>query len=113
VKLILAVVKPFKVTELVDAFRKAGRSPGMTVVGAKGFGRRTEGAVDPDPDAATDFFENALVLVAAPEGQVDALVELITRTAHTGRPGDGKVLVLPIEAALAITTGERGETALG
>ncbi|HMU62434.1 MAG TPA: P-II family nitrogen regulator [Gemmatimonadales bacterium] len=112
-KLLVAVIKPFKVTELVDAFRQHGTSPGMTVVGAKGFGRRATGAVDADPDAATDFFEHALVLVAAPEAQVDALVELIARTAHTGRPGDGKVLVLPIEGALAITSGERGEAALG
>lgn len=111
-KLIAAVIKPFKVTELVDAFRQQGTSPGMTVISARGFGRRAEGAPDADPGAATDFAEHVLILVAAPQAQVDPLVELIARTAHTGRPGDGKVLVLPIEAALAITTGERGEAAL-
>lgn len=112
-KLIVAVIKPFKVTELVDAFRQQGASPGMTVVSVRGFGRRAVGSTDADSGAATDFAEHALVLVAAPQAEVDPLVELISRTAHTGRPGDGKVLVLPIEAALAITSGERGEAALG
>ena len=112
-KLIVAIIKPFKVTELVDALRMEKGSPGMTVVSANGFGRRAESPTGADSGAGTDFFEHALVLVAAPQDQVEGLIELITRTAHTGRPGDGKVLVLPIEAALAITSGERGEAALG
>lgn len=53
------------------------------------------------------------MLVAVPHDQVESLVGLISQVAHTGRPGDGKVLVLPLEAALAITSGERGEAALG
>lgn len=112
-KLILAIVKPFKVTELVDALRLVPGSPGMTVVSGRGFGRRPADAPDTDPGADADFVPHDVVLVAAPQAQVDYLVELIARTAHTGRHGDGKLVVLPIEAALAITTGERGEVALG
>ncbi|HQR79252.1 MAG TPA: P-II family nitrogen regulator [Actinomycetota bacterium] len=112
-KLIVAFVKPFKVPELVDAFHQEPGNPGMTVLDAKGFGRQVEPTAGARSGATTDFFEHALVLVAVPHDQVESLVGLISQVAHTGRPGDGKVLVLPLEAALAISSGERGEAALG
>ncbi|HQR16953.1 MAG TPA: P-II family nitrogen regulator [Gemmatimonadales bacterium] len=112
-KLILAIVKPFKVTELVDALHQSPGDPGMTVLGGRGYGRHTSATPASHADTGTDFSENAVVLVAAPQEQVDRLVDLITRVAHTGRPGDGKVFVLPITAAVALTTGEQGEAALG
>jgi len=111
-KLILAIVKPFKVTELVDALHQSPDDPGMTVLSGRGAGRHTAATSAHGADPGTDFSENALILVAAPQEQVDRLVDLITRVAHTGRPGDGKVFVLPIAAAVALTTGERGEAAL-
>jgi nitrogen regulatory protein PII len=111
-KLIVAIVKPFKVTELVDALRQEPGTPGMTVVSVQGFGRGRESAPSTQRGASSNFTAHEMILVAAPEGRVERLVELISQTAHTGRPGDGKVLVLPLEAALAITTGERGEAAL-
>lgn len=112
-KLIVAIVKPFKVTELVDVLRQEARVPGMTVFAGRGFGRRREQVGQPDLGAVHDFLANEVVLVAAPADQADRLATLITSVAHTGRPGDGKVLILPIEAAFAITTGEQGEAALG
>lgn len=111
-KLILAIVKPFKLTELVDALKREARIPGMTVLAGRGFGRRREPAGQTDPGAVHDFTDNEVVLVAAPSDEADGLAALITRVAHTGRPGDGKVLILPIEAAFAITTGKQGEAAL-
>ena len=112
-KLILAIVKPFKVSELVDALHQSPDNPGMTVLGGRGYGRPTATTSAHEADAGTDFSENALVFVAAPQAQAKRLVELITRVAHTGRPGDGKIFVLPIAEAVALTTGARGEAALG
>lgn len=112
-KLVLAVVKPFKVAELVDAFSADTTFPGMTVVDARGFGRektrahRRGGAED-----VHDFTPHALVLIAAPDDRAAPIVERIRQIAHTGQPGDGKVFVLPLEAAVAITRGEQNDDAL-
>ena len=111
-KLIVAIVKPFKVTELVDVLRKEPAFPGMTVISGRGFGRRSSEGNRADPGEVHDFLAHEVVLVAAPADQVERLAGLITSVAHTGRPGDGKVLIMPIEAAFAITTGEQGEAAL-
>lgn len=112
-KLIVAIIKPFKVTELVDLLHRVPGFPGMTVVSGRGFGRSRGRAADLETGANTDFNGHEVVLVAAPEDQARRLAELIAKAAHTGRPGDGKVLIVPIEAAFAITTGEQGELALG
>lgn len=112
-KLVLAVVKPFKVAELVDAFSADATFPGMTVVDARGFGRektrahRRGGAED-----VHDFTAHALVLIAAPDDRATPIVERVTQIAHTGQPGDGKIFVLPLEAAVAITRGEQNDDAL-
>lgn len=111
-KLIVAIVKPFKVTELVDTLRQETRVPGMTVLSGRGFGRRRDQVGQPDPGAVHDFLANEVVLVASPSDQADRLAGLISSVAHTGRPGDGKVFILPLEAAFAITTGEHGAAAL-
>lgn len=110
-KLICAVVKPFKVIELVDAFRNEKGFPGMTVLQGEGFGRRPVPLRSPIEDLR-DFTPHSMILVAAPMAQVNAITDLIARIAHTGQPGDGKLFVLPLEAAIALTRGERGEAAL-
>jgi nitrogen regulatory protein PII len=112
-KLIVAIVKPFKVVELVDALRTEPGFPGMTVLNGRGFGRRRHRTGQTDTGQFYDFLANEVVLVAAPDDQSERLAARIAEIAHTGRPGDGKVLVLPIETAIAIATGERGEPALG
>lgn len=112
-KLIVAIVKPFKVTELVDALRQEPGFPGMTVLNGRGFGRRRQRTGQTDPGQVYDFLANEVVLVAAPDDQAEGLAARMVRVAHTGRPGDGKVLVLPIEAAFAIASAEKGDAALG
>ena len=110
-KLICAVVKPFKVTELVDAFRNDLGFPGMTVLEAGGFGRPRPHPHSPAEDLH-DFTSHSLVLVAVADRQAEGIMQRIASIAHTGQPGDGKVFVVPLEAAIAITTGERDDSAL-
>ena len=112
-KLICAIVKPFKVPELVDAYTQAGAFPGMTVLPCKGFGRerrqvtRAMAKIESD-----DFTEHSLILIAATNEATPALVDRLARVAHTGQPGDGKLFVLELDEAIALTTRERGEAAL-
>jgi nitrogen regulatory protein PII len=112
-KLILAIVKPFKVTELVDAFAGFPAFPGMTVFTVQGFGREKEELGEREEAREhRDFVEHSAVLVAARDEQTDAIVERLRLTARTGRSGDGKILVLDLEEAVKIITGQRGEAAL-
>lgn len=111
-KLIVAIVKPFKVTELVDALRQEPGFPGMTVLNGRGFGRRRPSMSQANQGQVHDFLAHEVVLVATPDAQAERLAARMAQLAHTGRPGDGKVLVLPLEAAIAITTGEQGEASL-
>ena len=112
-KLICAVVKPFKVPELVDAFSRGGPFPGMTVVECRGFGReKTLVGGSSTRETDEDFTDHRLVLIAAPAAAVSGIIDRLVAVAHTGQPGDGKLFVLPLEEAVALTTRERGEAAL-
>ena len=99
-KLICAIVKPFKVPELVDAFRNDAGFPGMTVLQAGGFGRVRPHSHTPAEDLH-DFTSHSVVLVGVPDADATSIMERIARIAHTGQPGDGKVSVVPLEAAFA------------
>ena len=112
-KLIAAIVRPFKVTEIVDAVEVDGSFPGMTVLDCRGFGREKSAPHEHVPgEELRDFVDHSVILVAAPDDLADAIARRLEQVAHTGRPGDGKVFVLPLEAAVRIASGERGEAAL-
>jgi nitrogen regulatory protein PII len=111
-RLIKAIIKPFKLDEVRTALNEQGIQ-GMTVSEVKGFGRQkghtelyrgAEYVVDMVPKIEIDVVVN--------DGQVQAVLEAITSTANTGKIGDGKIFVIPIEDAVRIRTGERGESAL-
>lgn len=112
-KLIMAIVRPFKVAEIVDAVESDSMFPGMTVVACRGFGReKTEPHRRVPEEDLKDFVERQVILVAAPDERAVEILQRMARIAHTGRPGDGKVFLVPLEAALRIATGETGEEAL-
>jgi len=112
-RLIIAIVRPFKITAIVDAISPDAGFPGLTVLNSRGFGREKS-----TPHAHTaaedlhDFAESVTLMVAAPDDAVQRVCTIIERLAHTGRPGDGKIFVLPLEDAVRIATGERLEAAL-
>ena len=111
-KKVEAIIKPFKLDEVKDALGEVGVQ-GMTVSEVKGFGR-TGGKKEVYRGSAyvVDFVPKVKLEIVVSDGQVSQVIEAIEKAAKTGRIGDGKVFVLPIEEALRIRTGERGEDAV-
>ena len=111
-KLILAVVKPFKLEEVRTALDRLGVK-GMTVSEANGYGRQkghTEIYRGSEYNVA--FMPKVRLEMAVGDSEVDAAVEAIRAAARTGQIGDGKIFVLPLERAMRVRTGETGDEAL-
>jgi len=111
-KLIIAIIKPFKLEEVKTALAAIGVE-GMTVTEVKGFGRQkghTE--IYRGSEYTVDFLPKVKVEIATTNAIAPKAVEVIVKTAKTGKIGDGKVFVLPIEDAIRIRTDERGESAI-
>jgi nitrogen regulatory protein P-II 1 len=111
-KRIVAIIRPFKLDEVKDALAEVPIG-GMTVTEVKGFGR-TGGKKEVYRGSAyvVDFVPKVQIEIVVPDAQVDAVVEAILASAKTGRIGDGKIFVQPIEDVIRIRTGERGEDAV-
>ncbi len=111
-KMIEAVIKPFKLDEVKDALVEIGVQ-GMTVTEVKGFGRQ-KGSKETYRGAeyTTDFVPKVKIEVYVADNQAARVVETITRTAKTGSVGDGKIFVSDISNVVRIRTGETGESAL-
>ena len=112
VKKIEAVIKPFKLDEVKEALHEVGVS-GITVTEAKGFGRQ-KGHTElyRGAEYVVDFLPKVKLEVVVDDDQVERVVEAITNAARTGRIGDGKIFVSPIEMAVRIRTGERDSDAI-
>jgi len=111
-KLVVAVLKPFKLDEVKEALKTIGVQ-GMTLTEAQGFGRqRGHTEVYRGAEYEVDFVPKIRVEVLTDDAQVDDVVNAIVSTAATGKIGDGKVWVVPVEAAVRVRTGERGADAL-
>ena len=111
-KLIIAIIKPFKLDEVKEALSQVGIE-GMTVTEVKGFGRQkghTE--VYRGSEYTVDFLPKVKIELAVPAEQVGKVVEAISKAAKTGKIGDGKIFVLPLEDVLRIRTDERGDAAI-
>jgi nitrogen regulatory protein P-II 1 len=111
-KLIVAIIKPFKLEEVKESLGAAGIE-GMTVTEVKGFGRQkghTE--IYRGSEYTVDFLPKVKVEVAVTDELAGKTVEAILKSAKTGKIGDGKVFVLPLEEVVRIRTDERGEAAI-
>jgi len=111
-KLVTAIIKPFKLEEVRDALTSLGVH-GMTVTEVKGYGRQkghTE--IYRGAEYAVSFLPKIKLEVAIETGLVDKVIDAITQSARTGQIGDGKIFVTPVERALRIRTGERDGEAL-
>lgn len=111
-KLIIAIIKPFKLEEVKEALAESGIE-GMTVTEVKGFGRQkghTE--IYRGSEYTVDFLPKVKVEIAVADDMAGKAVEAIVKAAKTGKIGDGKVFVLPLEEAVRIRTDERGEAAV-
>lgn len=111
-KLITAIIKPFKLDEVREALSGIGIQ-GMTVTEVKGFGRQ-KGHTElyRGAEYTVDFLPKLRVELAVSDDLLEQAIENLCAAAHTGKIGDGKVFVTPIEQAIRIRTGESGESAL-
>ena len=111
-KKIEAIIKPFKLDEVKDALHEIGLQ-GITVVEAKGFGRQ-KGHTElyRGAEYVVDFLPKVKLEVVLDDDMVERAVEAIQQAAHTGRIGDGKIFILPVEEAIRVRTGERGTEAI-
>jgi nitrogen regulatory protein P-II 1 len=111
-KLIIAVIKPFKLEEVKEALAAAGIE-GMTVTEVKGFGRQkghTE--IYRGSEYTVDFLPKVKVEVAVSDDLAGKAIDAIAKAAKTGKIGDGKIFVVPLEEVVRIRTDERGESAV-
>jgi nitrogen regulatory protein PII len=111
-KLVIAIVKPFKVDEVKESLREVGVT-GLTVSDARGFGRqRGHTEVYRGAEYQVDFVPKSRVEVMCEDDLVDGIIDAIVKAARTGKIGDGKIAVLPLEDVIRIRTGEHGPDAL-
>ena len=111
-KLIIAIIKPFKLEEVKTALSEVGVE-GMTVTEVKGFGRQkghTE--IYRGSEYTVDFLPKVKIEIAVMDAVAAKAIDAIVNSAKTGKIGDGKVFVLPLEEVVRIRTDERGETAI-
>ena len=111
-KIVMAIIKPFKLDEVRDALTAVGVH-GLTVTEVKGYGRQkghTE--IYRGTEYAVNFLLKVKIEVAVDSSQVDKVVEAITGAAKTGQIGDGKIFVFPLDHAVRIRTGETDAAAL-
>ena len=111
-KLVTAIIKPFKVEEVRSSLDKIGVS-GMTMTEVKGFGRQ-KGHTElyRGAEYVVDFLPKVKVEVAVSDEMADKAVEAISQSANTGKIGDGKIFIMNLESAVRIRTGETGSEAL-
>jgi nitrogen regulatory protein PII len=111
-KKVEAIIKPFKLEEVKDALGDVGIE-GMTVSEVKGFGRQkghTE--IYRGSEYTVDFLPKIKIEMVLPDGSVEAAVTAIIKTAKTGKIGDGKIFVSPVDQAIRIRTEEKGDAAV-
>jgi len=111
-KLIIAIIKPFKLDEVREALNRLGIS-GMTVAEVKGYGRQkghTE--IYRGAEYVVNFLPKVRIEVAVPSERADQVIEALTGAARTGQIGDGKIFVAPLDHAVRIRTGETDSDAL-
>ena len=111
-KLITAIIKPFKLDDVREALSAVGVQ-GITVTEVKGFGRQ-KGHTElyRGAEYVVDFLPKVKLEIAVDASLVDQVVEVILHTAHTGKIGDGKIFIYDLEQAIRIRTGETGPAAL-
>ena len=111
-KLITAVIKPFRLDEVRNALSEVGVQ-GMTVTEVKGFGRqRGHTELYRGAEYVVDFLPKVKIELFVKDDMLERAVEAIQQAAHTGRIGDGKIFIVPVENAIRVRTGETGSEAI-
>ena len=111
-KQVTTIIKPFKLDEVREALAEVGVN-GLTVTEVKGFGRQ-KGHTElyRGAEYVVDFLPKIRIEMVVPDAMVDQVIEAIVKAARTGKIGDGKIFVMPVEQAIRIRTSESGDAAL-
>lgn len=111
-KMVVAIIKPFKLDDVREALSEVGIQ-GITVTEVKGFGRQ-KGHTElyRGAEYVVDFLPKVKIELAIDDSILDSAIEAISKSANTGKIGDGKIFVIPIEGALRVRTGETGSDAI-
>jgi nitrogen regulatory protein P-II 2 len=111
-KLVTAIIKPFKLDDVRSALSDIGVQ-GVTVTEVKGFGRQ-KGHTElyRGAEYVVDFLPKVKLEIAVADNMVENVIEAVTKAANTGKIGDGKIFVTPLEQVIRIRTGETGENAV-
>ncbi|PHY06571.1 MAG: transcriptional regulator [Alcaligenaceae bacterium] len=111
-KQVTTIIKPFKLDEVREALAEVGVN-GLTVTEVKGFGRQ-KGHTElyRGAEYVVDFLPKIRIEMVIPDSMVDDVIEAIVKAARTGKIGDGKIFVMPVEQAVRIRTSESGDAAL-
>ena len=111
-KKIEAIIKPFKLDDVKEALNEIGIQ-GMTISEVKGYGRQKgHKEIYRGAEYVVDFIPKIKIDVVVESGVVEKVVEAIQKAANTGKIGDGKIFILPVEEAIRVRTGERGDDAI-
>ena len=111
-KLVMAVIKPFKLDDVREALNELGVQ-GLTASEVKGYGRQKgQTEIYRGAEYAVSFLPKVKVEIVVDDNQIDSIVEVIAKAANTGRIGDGKIFVIDVQSAMRIRTGETGSEAL-
>ena len=111
-KKVEAIIKPFKLDDVKEALNEIGLQ-GMTISEVKGYGRQKgHKEIYRGAEYVVDFIPKIKLEIVVDDGRVQAVVEKIQQAANTGKIGDGKIFVLPVEEAIRVRTGEKGKDAI-
>jgi nitrogen regulatory protein PII len=111
-KKVEAIIKPFKLDDVKEALNEIGLQ-GMTISEVKGYGRQKgHKEIYRGAEYVVDFIPKIKLEIVIEDGRVQAVVEKIQQAANTGKIGDGKIFVLPVEEAIRVRTGEKGKDAI-
>jgi nitrogen regulatory protein PII len=111
-KKIEAIIKPFKMDDVKEALNEIGVQ-GMTITEVKGYGRQKgHKEIYRGAEYIVDFVPKIKLEIVVGDDLADSVVETIQKSAHTGKLGDGKIFIVPIEQAVRVRTGEKGQDAI-
>ncbi|MCF6271017.1 MAG: P-II family nitrogen regulator [Melioribacteraceae bacterium] len=112
-KEIKAIIRPFKLDDVVTALHKIEELPGLTISEIKGFGRtKAKGAPDSFLDGLHNYIKRIKIEIVVNDNLVTEVVDVIQQTAYTGNSGDGKIFVIEVANTIRIRTNEHGEKAI-
>lgn len=112
-KEIKAILQPFVLSRVIEALKEMEGLPGVTVSDVRGFGKaRAIGAPEAFQDDSVEYVKKAKLEIVVSDDVAEEVIATISRHAHTGNPGDGKIFVYQVEDMVRIRTGERGNSAI-